>query len=92
MSAKQVQVVVPSSPEDRKKIKKVMQEVSDIKTMIEANRDTIKEAIKALSEEYELPVKFLNKMAKTYHAQTYDKEVSEHDDFQALYEQVLNPE
>lgn len=83
------EVIVPSNPADLKKIKDMMHLISGLLTGIEASRSTINEDLKALAEEFSLPVKFLRKMAKTYHKQTINAELQEMEDFERLYSQVL---
>jgi len=82
-------VVIPSSPADREKIRRVMCTISDSLTRIEAERDIIKDELNALVEEFEIPKKFLSKMSRTYHRQNFQDLVGESDDFQSLYETVL---
>lgn len=82
-------IIIPSNPEDRVKIRKSMEEISNVMTMIEAKREFIKEEIKALSEKYELPTRFLNKMASAFHRQTFKKEIDDMEDFERLYTEVI---
>lgn len=85
-------VVIPSSPEDQKRIKNCLQTISDSYTRIEAEKDLIKDEIAALAGEFEIPKKFLAKMARTFHKQNYQDNVDEQDDFEQLYEAVVKPE
>lgn len=81
-------VVLPSNPEDRKRIKDALQEISDSFTRIEGERDAIKDIVNFVNEEFDLPKKYVSKMARVYHKQSFDKEVGEAEDFAALYETV----
>lgn len=81
-------VVLPSNPEDRKRIKNALQEISDSYTRIEGERGAIKDVIEFIVEEFELPKKYVAKMTKVYHKQSFDKEVGEAEDFAALYETI----
>ena len=87
MSTKQI--IIPSSPADREKIRRVLRTVSESMTRIEAEKDLIKEEIAALAEEFDIPKKFLNRMARTYHRQNFKDVVEEQDDFETLYETVV---
>ena len=78
-----------SSPADRKKIKDALHEISGSMTRIEAERDYIKEAIKELSDEFKLSKKTLSKMARVYHKQNYSQEVANHEEFEGLYETIV---
>jgi hypothetical protein len=53
-------IIIPSSEEDRKRIKAAMEEISNSYTRVEAERDFVKEAINSLSEDVDVP--------KTYYA------------------------
>lgn len=75
---------LPSSPEDKKKILANMQDISDSMVRIQSEKDFIKETISAMSEDYELPKKFLNKFAKTYHQQNYKDVLGEAQDFEDM--------
>ena len=81
-----------SSPEDRKKIREMLHEVSNSMTRISAEKDLIREAIKEFSKNYDIPKKTLNKMAKIYHKQSYNMEQQEFEEFEQLYETVVNPQ
>jgi hypothetical protein len=78
-----------SSPVDRQKIKKMLGEISGSMTRMEAERDLIRETIKAMSDEFQLPKKTLNRMAKVYHKQNYTQEVAEHEEFEDLYTMII---
>lgn len=77
-----------SSPADRKKIKDAVQEISNSLTRMEAERDLIKEIVKEVSAEHQIPKKILAKIAKTFHKQNLTQEVADHEDFVDLYDTV----
>ena len=77
-----------SSPEDRKKIKEAVQEISNSMLRMEAERDLIKEIIKEISDNHQIPRKIIAKIAKTFHKQNLTQEVADHEDFVDLYETV----
>lgn len=78
-----------SSPIDRAKIKKMLGEISNSMTRMQAERDYIKEAIKEMSDEFQLPKRTLNRMAKVYHKQNFNEEVASHEEFEDLYETIV---
>ena len=78
------------SPEQRANIKEVFKDIDHLLTQIEIARGSIKEHIKALSAEYNIPKRTLNKMAKVYHAQSFHETQQEHEEFEDLYESVVN--
>ena len=77
-----------SSPADRKKFKDAIQEISNSMTRKEAESDLIREVVKELNAEFQLPKKIINKIAKTYHKQNFTQELQDHEDFETLYEEV----
>lgn len=77
-----------SSPEDKKKLKNAITEISNSMTRMEAERDLIKEIVKEQSDQFQIPKKILAKIAKTYHKQNLTQEVEDHEDFVELYEEV----
>jgi Zn-dependent M32 family carboxypeptidase len=77
-----------SSPEDRKKIKDAVQEISNSMLRMEAERDLIKEIIKDVSDNHQIPRKIIAKIAKTFHKQNLTQEIADHEDFVEVYETV----
>lgn len=78
-----------SSPADRIKIKAMLGEISNSMVRMEAERDLIRETIKEMSTQFQLPKKTLSRMAKVYHKQNYTQEVAEHEEFETLYETIV---
>lgn len=78
-----------SNPADRVKIRKMLGEISDSFTRISAERDLIKETVKEMSEEFNLPKRTLNKMAKTYYKQSFQNEVADAEEFEELYTAIV---
>lgn len=81
-------VIIPSSEEDRKRIRNAMEEISNSYTRVEAERDFVKDAINALSEEVDVPKNILRKMARIYHKQNMQDVVAEVEDIEALMESI----
>jgi hypothetical protein len=78
-----------SSPADRAKIKKMLGEISNSYTRIAAERDLIKETVTEMSQEFNLPKKTLNKMAKVYHKQNFHVEQADNEEFEDLYTTIV---
>lgn len=78
-----------SSPADRLKIKKMLAECSDSFTRMAAERDLIKETIGEMADEFKLPKRTLNKMAKTFYKQSFFKDSADHEDFETLYQTIV---
>lgn len=89
MAVQQLSVNVLSNPADREKLLKVLKDCSDSMTRIEGEKDLIKESVKTICEELELPKRLVNRMVKVYHKQNYDEEVTVHEQFETLYETVV---
>jgi arsenate reductase-like glutaredoxin family protein len=89
MAVQQLSVNVLSNPADRDKLLKVIKECSDSMTRISAEKDLIKESVKDICEQLELPKRLVNRMVKVYHKQNYDEEVTVHEQFETLYETVV---
>jgi hypothetical protein len=83
-------VIIPTSDEDKKRIKDCVIEISNAKTMIEAQRDFIKEAIDSCVEDVDVDKKHLRKMADIYHKQNLLEVVGAVEDVEALYESVMS--
>jgi hypothetical protein len=79
------EIVIPSNPAELKTILAAIKEMSDCMYRIAAEKDAMKDIVDDLAEKYELPKKYINKMAKVHHKASFDKETVEHDDFADLY-------
>lgn len=77
-----------SSPEDKKKIFGAIREISNSMTRIEAERDLIKDIVKDVSDNYQIPRKTVKKIATTFHKQNMTQVEQEHEEFVELYEDV----
>jgi hypothetical protein len=89
MAVQQLSVNVLSNEADRQKLLKVLKDCSDSMTRMEGEKDLIKEAVKDICEELQLPKRLVNRMVKVYHKQNYDEEVTVHEQFETLYETVV---
>lgn len=81
-------VIIPTSEEDRKRIRDAMEEISNSYTRVEAERDFVKEAINNLAEDVDVPKNILRKMARIYHKQNMQDVVAEVEDIEALMESI----
>lgn len=78
-----------NNPVDRKKINDALQEASNSMTRIGAEKDLIRTIISDLSEEFQLPKKTVNKLARIFHKQNFAQESQEFDELETLYEEVI---
>lgn len=79
-----------SNPADRKKIRDALEEISNSLTRCEAERDLIKQIKDDLAEEYELPKKTVAKLARVFHKRNFQEEQAAQDEFETLYEEIVN--
>ena len=77
-----------ASPEDKKKIFEAVREISNSLTRIEAERDLIKDIVKDVSDNFQIPRKTVKKIAVTYHKQNLTQVEQEHEEFVELYDKV----
>jgi len=85
-----VNVVIPSSPEDRSKIQSALKEISASMTRMEAERDYINESLAVLQDQFELPKKYMRKVARIYHKQNINEVKSEVSDIEDIYTAVTS--
>lgn len=83
-------VIIPSSPEDRKKVQSALDEFSNSLTRVEAERDHQKEILAMLEEEFELPKKYMRKVARVYHKQNLMEFKAEAEEVEDIYESIVS--
>ena len=81
-------VVVPSSPEDKKKIRQALQEISDSLTRMEAERDLIEDILQTVEDNYKIKKKYTRRLAKVFHKQNFNQVQRDQQDLETLYESV----
>lgn len=84
-------VALPSSPADRKRMKTMLSEATYCKQRIDDERQSIKDIVTRIHEEFELPKKLVTKLIGTLYKQDYADRVAEEEDFQFLYEAIVHP-
>ena len=82
-------VIIPSSPEDRKKVLNALQEFSNSLTRIEAEQSLQKEILARLEDEFELPKKYMRKVARVYHKQNLNEFKAEATEVEDIYESIV---
>jgi len=71
-------------------LKKGIREYSDVLTMMESQKELMKDIIGNLYEELKIPKKLIRKMAVTYHKKNFSEVTAENEEFEALYEGVIS--
>lgn len=79
-------LIVPSSPEDRKRLKGGLEEVVNCLAQIKAQQEHKKDIINRLYEEFDVPKKLLNKVSRAMFNEEYQKVAAEAEDFETLVE------
>ena len=76
--------------EDKQKLSETIKTCSDSYTRMAAERDLVKETINSISKELGIPKKIVTKMAKVYFKQNYEEEVTTQEQFETIYNEVIN--
>lgn len=77
------------SPQDKTKVKNVMNSLNDSMTRSAGERLFVKEAISVLSEDTGLDPKLIKKMSKTFYNASFNEENEAHQTFEEIYTAVL---
>lgn len=89
MSIEQFSVNSLSNSADREKLMDMIKECSNSLVRIQGERDYIKEAVTEMSKQFDIPKRLLNKLIRVYYKQNFDEEVAVSEQFQELYESVI---
>jgi len=81
--------VIPSSPQDQKRLGDMIQEMSLALQAIDDKRNFINDVAKAIEDEFQLKAKHSRKLAATVHKHNYAEVEAEMDLFQSLYEILI---
>lgn len=87
---KEVEIVIPSSPADRKALADGIKEMSNAMFRMEGEKAYIDESIKALKEKFNIDAKYLRKLLTDFHKDQFDKVVDEAEQYGDLYDAVFN--
>ena len=82
-------VIVPASPVDRQKLKAQLTECVNCLQRISSEREAMKDIIKAITENFDIPKNVAGKLARTMYKSDFAKVRAEHDDFETLYETIV---
>lgn len=82
-------MTTPSSPTDRQKLKTMLDAVTHCMQRADDEREAKKALIQEIFEEFQIPKKQLNKIAKTMHKRNFKDVVEEQKDFEELYETLV---
>ena len=82
-------IVLPSTPADRQKIKNAIIEGANSMVRIDAEKDAIKAICDSLKEDYELPPAIVKQMIRVYHKQNLTEVSNKTETLVELYEEVI---
>lgn len=82
-------VTVPSSKEDRKKLKTILAEMTQCMHRADLEKESMKELAADAAKSYEIPKKIITKLARTMYKRDYATLQQEQEDFEILYETLV---
>lgn len=71
-------------------LKKGLKEMSDVMTMMESQKEAMKDIMGSIYDELKIPKKILRKMAKTYHVKNFSEVLNENQEFELLYSEIVD--
>nr|QMP83689.1 MAG: hypothetical protein [Caudoviricetes sp.] len=71
-------------------LKKGLREFSDVMSMMESQKEVMKDILGSLYDELKIPKKLIRKMAVTYHKKNFSEVTAENEEFEVLYEGVIS--
>lgn len=77
------------TPEDKKKLEKAIQEMSNSMTRIDAEKDLIKDIIQETHDSLGVEKKYIRKLATIWHKQNVNEVKTETDEVMELYEELF---
>jgi hypothetical protein len=81
--------ICPSNPEDRKKLKAALTEITHCYQRMDDERSAVKDIVSSISENFGLQKKVITKLARTMYKRDYLSLQQENEDFEVLYENIV---
>lgn len=78
------------SKTDKKRLKKVIQDLNDSLTRVSSEKEYQKEAIASVAEDLGLNKKLVKRMATVYFKSNFKDEIETQKEFEEFYEMVIN--
>ena len=78
-----------SSPKDKERFEKGIQELSDSMTRVDAEKDLQKDIIDSVHEDTGIEKKYIRKVATIYHKRNFPEFQTEVQDVDSLYEECF---
>lgn len=71
--------------DDLKSIKDALNEISNELNIISQHKDSIKDVINAVYDNYNIPKKVIRRLAKAHHKNSFQEEVAQDNEFESIY-------
>lgn len=84
-------MAIPSGKEERRKLKTMIVEMTNVLSRIDSEREHYKEISSAANEEFEIEKKVINRLARTMYKNNYADLQAENEHFEFLYESLVEP-
>lgn len=85
------QIIIPSSPADRQKLKGMIEEIARCMQRMDDEKSHIKDILDEAKENFEIHPKYIKRMAKAYYKNDFNDTKVENDEFETLYETIVDP-
>lgn len=82
-------VNVPSNPADRQKMKTMLAEMTHCMQRADDEKESMKEIAEEVYNQFDVPKKIVNKLARTMYKRNYADLQAENEDFEFLYEALV---
>ena len=79
-----------STPEDKKLLRGMIEELDSSMTRVDAEKDLQKDILARAQEELGIKKALVSKLAKIYHTQSIDKVVTEKTEIEDVYEELFS--
>lgn len=86
---KDSEIILPSNPEDIKKIKGMIEEAAVCLQRIDDQKAALKDITDIIKADYQINPKHSRKMAKDYYKNTFSETLAEQSEYETLYESVM---
>lgn len=80
---------LPSNPADRQKLKTMLAEMTHCMQRADDEKESMKEIADEAVRQFDIPKKIINKLARTMYKRNYADLQAENDDFEFLYEALV---
>jgi hypothetical protein len=82
-------LILPSSPADKEKLKKVFDEAVVCLQRIDDQREALKEIFTHIKETFQIDPKYSRKLARTYFKNKFNEVQAESEEFESLYTAII---